>query len=215
MLIAAPTVSNQLMTCSERGQELSSYGPRMSPPPPPKRRNAPQTRLRILAAAQQAFSRTGYSQTGIRDIAAIADVNSALLLRYFGSKSALFEAALIDAMRLDEVFAGDRAQLGTRLMHAFLDRRLEIQPPALIGLSLGDPAARDIAARVTLERVIRPMARWLGPPDAHARSLEIFMLAMGFVAYSRQLPVISANRSSEKKVAGWFADTVQQIVDRR
>jgi AcrR family transcriptional regulator len=186
----------------------------MNPAKTPRRRDATKTRQRILAAAQQAFSGSGYSQVGIRDIAAIADVNSALLLRYFGSKSALFEAALIDAMRLDDVLTGDRARLGVRLMHVFLDRRLEIRPPALIGLSLGDPDARDIAARVTQTHVIQPMARWLGPPDAHARSLEIFMLAMGFVAYSRQLPVISSNKASQKKVAAWFARTVQQIVDR-
>src|SRR3546814_3398015 len=43
---------------------------------PPKRRNAIQTKAKILAAAQQAFSETGYSQSGIRDIAAIADVSS-------------------------------------------------------------------------------------------------------------------------------------------
>ena len=187
----------------------------MNAAPTPRPRDATKTRQRILAAAQQAFSRSGYSEVGIRDIAAIAGVNSALLLRYFGSKSALFEAALIDAMRLDDVLAGDRARLGVRLMRLFLDRRLEIRPPALIGLSLGNPDARDIAARVTQAHVIQPVARWLGAPDGHARALEIFMLAMGFVAYSRQLPVISSNKTSQKKVATWFAQTVQQIVDRQ
>jgi AcrR family transcriptional regulator len=203
------------MTCIERRSLSQVYDPGMTSAKHPRRRNAPQTRLRILAAAQQTFSRNGYSQTGIRDIAKIAQVNSALVSRYFGSKAALFEAALIDAMRVDEVVAGDRARLGERLARAFLDPALEIRPPALIGLSLGDPEARDIAARVTQEHVIRPMARWLGPPDAHARALELFMLAMAFVAYSRQLPLISAHKGSEKKVATWFAESVQQIVDRR
>src|SRR3546814_8586971 len=46
---------------------------------PPKRRNAIQTKAKILAAAQQAFSETGYSQSGIRDIAATAYVSSTLL----------------------------------------------------------------------------------------------------------------------------------------
>jgi AcrR family transcriptional regulator len=177
------------------------------------RRDASRTRQKILAAAQQAFAQMGYAQAGIRDIAAIAEVNSALLLRYFGSKAGLFEAALIEAMRSDEVFAGDRNRLGERLARLFLDRRLEIRPPAIIGLSLGDPEAREVAARVAEKHVITPLARWLGPPDAHARALQIFMLAMSFVAYSRQLPLISARRSCEKRVAAWLAKTLQQVVD--
>ena len=55
-----------------------------------KPRNATRTRMKILAAAQQAFSDLGYAQAGIREIAAIAEVNSALLLRYYGSKAGLF-----------------------------------------------------------------------------------------------------------------------------
>src|SRR3546814_7131767 len=95
---------------------------------PPKRRNAIQTKAKILAAAQQAFSETGYSQSGIRDIAAIADVSSTLLLRYYGSKTALFEAALIEAMPIGDLLATtERSQFGEVLARAFLDTRLDIR----------------------------------------------------------------------------------------
>src|SRR3546814_15211451 len=60
---------------------------------PPKRRNAIQTKAKILAAAQQAFSETGYSQSGLRDIAAIAEVSPPLRLPYSGSNTATFQAA--------------------------------------------------------------------------------------------------------------------------
>ena len=85
---------------------------------------------------------------------------------------------------------------------------------SIVALSIGDAEARAIATRVIEERVVRPLARWLGPPDAQARALEIVMLAMGFVQFTRPLPLISASRTQERKVATWLADALQRIVDR-
>ncbi|MDB5968670.1 MAG: TetR/AcrR family transcriptional regulator [Hydrocarboniphaga sp.] len=181
----------------------------------PKRRNAPQTKAKILAAAQQAFSEHGYSQSGIRDIAAIADVSSTLLLRYYGSKTALFEAALIDAMPLTGLLAGtERERFGEVLAATFMNPDLDIKPPSIIALSTGDADARDIATRVTAEHIIAPLAKWLGPPDAQVRALEIVMLSISFVLFSRQFPLIPARRGADKKLAAWLATTIQSIVNQ-
>lgn len=180
----------------------------------PKRRNAEHTRARILAAAQKAFSQLGYAQTGIRDIAAIADVSSPLLLRYFGSKAGLFEAALVDAMRTEEALKIGRENLGEQLAKLFLNTDLEITQPSMIALSMNDPDARDILARVLQKHGVAPLAKWLGPPDARARALEITLLATGFVLYTRQLPQLFSARGMDRKLAKWFAQSVQAIVDR-
>jgi AcrR family transcriptional regulator len=180
----------------------------------PKRRNAPRTKAKILTAAQKSFSEHGYAQVGIRDIATIADVSSPLLLRYFGSKAGLFEAALIDAMRMDALFELGRDHFGEHLTRLFLDPDLDIKPPSLVALSIGDADAREIATRVTEEHVLTPLAKWLGPPDARVRALEIILLSMGFVLYTRQLPLMSVTKGVDKKMAKWFAQTVQAIVDQ-
>jgi AcrR family transcriptional regulator len=180
----------------------------------PKRRNAPQTKGNILAAAQQAFAEHGYAQTGIRDIAALADISSPLLLRYFGSKAGLFEAALIDAMRVEALFGAERAKFGEHLTSLFMDDKLDIKAPSIIALSTGHADARDIAARATEQHVIEPLAKWLGAPDAHARATQIVMTAMGFVLCSRQFPLMPVRRGIDKKVARWFAQTIQAIVDQ-
>lgn len=186
----------------------------MSTRTPPKRRNAPQTKAKILAAAQQAFAEHGYSQCGIRDIAAIADVSSTLLLRYYGSKAALFEAALIAAMPMAGLLADSpRERFGETLAELFMDADLDIRPPAIIALSIGDAEARAIATRVTQSHIIAPLAKWLAPPDAEVRALEIVMMSMSFVQFSRQLPLIPSRRGAGRKLARWFADTVQAIVD--
>lgn len=188
----------------------------MSIPTTPKRRNAAQTKAKILAAAQQAFSERGYSQAGIRDIATIADVSSTLLLRYYGSKAALFEAALIEAMPLADLLADTRRErFGEVLAGLFMNIDLDIKPPSIIVLSTGDADARSIATRVTEERIIAPLAKWLGPPDAQARALEVVMLSMGFVLFSRQLPLIPQRRGAARELARWLATTIQAIVDQR
>lgn len=57
-------------------------------------RDADGTRQRLLDAARLRFARDGYSATTVRDIAADAGVNVALINRYFSSKEGLFEACL-------------------------------------------------------------------------------------------------------------------------
>jgi AcrR family transcriptional regulator len=183
-------------------------------PQGPKRRNASKTKALILTAAQQAFSELGYSQAGIREIAAIAGISSPLLLRYFGSKAGLFEAALTEATRLEIIFEHGRDGFGEHLTRLLLDVDLDIKAPAMVALSTGDADAREIATRVTEKHVVAPLAQWLGPPEAHARAVQITMICMGFVMYTRQLPLTPASKGADKKLAKWLARTLQTIVDQ-
>jgi AcrR family transcriptional regulator len=57
-------------------------------------RDAQATRGRLIAAARQIFSEHGYERTTVRQIAAVAGVNPALINRYFGGKEQLFAGAL-------------------------------------------------------------------------------------------------------------------------
>lgn len=180
----------------------------------PKRRNAEKSRAKILAAAQKAFSELGYAHAGIRDIAAIADVSSTLLIRYFGSKAGLFEAALIDAMRIDELLQNGKEGFGEHLAHLFLNTELDIPPPSMIALATNHPEAREITTRVIETHVLPPFIKWLGAPDARARALQITLLSTGFVQYTRQLPDLFTTRGANKKLAKWFAESVQAIVDQ-
>jgi AcrR family transcriptional regulator len=186
----------------------------MKSPLKPKRRNAAKSKATILDAAQKSFSELGFSQAGIRDIAAVAGVSSTLLLRYYGSKARLFEAALIDAMRLQELLAQGRDGFGQRLADLFLDAAVEITAPSMVVLSSGHAEAREIGMRVTRTHVLGPLADWLGPPDARERAAEIIMLSTGFLFYTRQIPLLPARRGGNQGVSQWFVRAVQTIVDR-
>lgn len=180
-----------------------------------KRRDAPRTKARILAAAQQAFAEVGYSQAGIRDIAAIAGVDSALLLRYFGSKAKLFEAALIDAVPQFEGMDLDQAGFGARLTAKFLESFLDLRAQAMIALSTSDPEARAISVRVMEEHAIAPLARWLGPPNAEARAIRMTMLSTSFMLYTRQIPLMSPDLAIDTETSDWLARSLQAIIDER
>ena len=180
----------------------------------PKPRNAKKTREKILLAAQKSFSEHGYAQSGIRDIAAMADISSPMLLRYFGSKAGLFEAALRDAMQVERLLEAERSTFGEYLAGLLTDRTLDVKAPSLVALSTGHADARAIVTRALDQHIIEPLAEWLGPPQAHSRALEIAMLGMGFVLFTQQFPLAGRSNAADKKMAAWLALSVQAIVDQ-
>lgn len=60
----------------------------------PRRRNAAETRERLLSAAEELFAERGFERTTIREVGQQAGVDSTLIARYFGSKAELYLAAL-------------------------------------------------------------------------------------------------------------------------
>jgi AcrR family transcriptional regulator len=104
-----------------------------------------------------------YAQAGIREIAKEADVATSLLLRYFGSKAALFEEALLNAMYAQGVFERDKVRFGEHMAQLLVtdgDTNLS----GMIVHSSGDAEAKEITAMVTKTYAIEGLARWLGPP---------------------------------------------------
>lgn len=70
---------------------------------PGRPRGASNTRDRILTNARELFARNGIGNTSIRSIAAVSDVDAALVHHYFGTKEQLFAAAVhipIDPMQV-------------------------------------------------------------------------------------------------------------------
>jgi AcrR family transcriptional regulator len=176
--------------------------------PQRRRRNAPETKARIIESAQQLFAAHGYAQAGIREIATHAGVAVSLVPQHFGSKAELFEAALLEAMEASPALDAPRDQLGRHLIDLVLNGG-DMRLPAMVVLSTGDPDAREITARVTRDQIITNLAQRLAPPDARDRALEITMLCTGFLIYARQLPVGEVSERTRTR----FAQLLQAIVD--
>jgi AcrR family transcriptional regulator len=84
-----------------------------------------QTRGAILDAARASFAERGYDAVSIRAVAREAGVDPALVHRFYGSKEALFSAAMelpVTPSRLVEALLADGVEhLGERLVRTFLE----------------------------------------------------------------------------------------------
>ena len=185
----------------------------MQPTVPPRRRNALETRARILASAQRVFSAHGYTNSGIRDIAEPIGLSSTILLYYFKTKAGLFESALREALDVGRLLPTEKSKLGRGIADLLTSPSLNINPHAMIAMAAADEQARDIAARVLKEDVFAPVAALLGPPDAEARAIEIMALCTGVVVYTRQFALNPSRTDVEAHISDWLAKQIQDVID--
>jgi AcrR family transcriptional regulator len=76
----------------------------------------------IRLAAAELFRRNGFGSTSVREIARLAGVDPALVIRHFGSKEELFLVTLPAAGYFDEAFEGPLETLGERMTAFVLTR---------------------------------------------------------------------------------------------
>jgi AcrR family transcriptional regulator len=144
---------------------------------PGRRPGESGTRQAILAAARRQFAERGWDRATIRAIAEDADVDPALVLHYFGSKTVLFSAAMTwpfdtDAA-VDQVVTGPRAQLGRRLAEFFLSvwEDPERREPIMVMLRAAttNAEAADLLRETLMKLILGPVGSRLDVPDAELR----------------------------------------------
>jgi AcrR family transcriptional regulator len=148
------------------------------------------TREAILDAARRAFAEHGYQHATIRGVADLAGVDPALVHHYFGTKQALFVAAVQlpvnPVEQLMAVLAEDPGQAGERMVELFLsiwDHAADQSPLlALVRSAVGDEHAAAMLREFIAEEVLGQIAHRLGSPDAQLRATlvgsQIIGLAM-------------------------------------
>jgi AcrR family transcriptional regulator len=174
---------------------------------PKRRRDAAATRTAILEAATRRFAFEGYQSAGVREIAADAGVNAAMVNRYFGSKEGLFAEVVERAIDIRYLVDGDRATLAERLARAVVygredvarDRRI---PLLLMLRSATEPRAAELI-RPSLDRnLLQPLAKHLDGPDAKVRAAMVIAQCTGFSMLNQMLrPRALAEAQQEKLVA--------------
>jgi AcrR family transcriptional regulator len=179
-----------------------------------RKRDADQTRADILVAAQNVFATRGYAAAGVREITALAGVNSSLAIRYFGSKEKLFEEALNGLLDVTVLTRPDRSNFGVQLVEAFVSEDgSRINPLELLVRSAGDPEAHTIAYRLLRERIHRPLAEWFGGEHGSAKSTQMLTLAVGFFTYRLLYPLDEWMGGLEPASRRWLEQSFQAIVD--
>jgi AcrR family transcriptional regulator len=80
------------------------------------------TRATILAAARQRFAADGFERSTIRAIAADAEIDPSMVMRYYGSKDGLFAAAADIDLQLPDLATVPREKLGETLVRHWVER---------------------------------------------------------------------------------------------
>jgi AcrR family transcriptional regulator len=187
------------------------------------RRPGPSTtREEILAAARSRFAAAGYQAATVREIAADAGVNAALVHHYFGSKEQVFIAAMNLPLNPADVVttlrdAGPRAELGERIV-AFFARTwrdpntgqpLQAMLRAAASSEPGAAMMRQFVEDVMLERI----SAALELPKLQAAGIFAELLGVALAAtIVRAEPLASA---SEEELVALFAPGIQRHLDQR
>lgn len=169
----------------------------------PRGSDSSDTRERIRRAAAKEFAAHGYENASIRSIARAANVDPALVPRYFEDKAALFTAALDVPVRPDRIvqlaLAGPREQVGETIVRSLLEALERGPRDRIVGLirtALGHEFAATILRQFILREVLGRVAAQLAVPDGELRATLAASQLVGLVVIRygiRAEPLASAS----------------------
>ena len=180
----------------------------------PRGRNAAATRLAILEAAKTCFMHDGYEQVGVRDIAARAGVDPALVNRYFGSKEGLFSEAVASKFDLSHLLDGDRATLGERLARYVLQKKstgADYDPLVALLRSSSSDVCGGMLRSAILEGFVRPLAARLDGPDALPRAELVGSTLLGLLVH--RTVIGGAEAADNERILTLVAPALQAFID--
>lgn len=179
------------------------------------------TREAILTAAREAFAERGFDGASIRTIAAAASVDPALVHHYFGSKDQLFlaaiEAPINPAALLERVAAGDRADVGDRLVRTLLsvwDSPAGAAAIALIRSAVANDAMAKLVRQFIVDRLVRHALVRMGVDKAEAplRATLVASQMAGLVMVRYVLKAEPLASASPDAIVTMIAPTVQRYI---
>jgi AcrR family transcriptional regulator len=157
----------------------------LAPDRAPRKRDAEATRAGILEAAKEHFAKSGYDGAFLRDIAADAGVDAALINRYFGGKDGLFAAALKESIGPNTTREWKRESFGREIAtmmaghaHQHVDRMHAFQ---FLLQAATNPVTAPMLNVAVQERFMSPIREWLGGDDAAPRARVLASVFIGLL----------------------------------
>jgi AcrR family transcriptional regulator len=176
------------------------------------RRSSEDTKAKILAAARERFAASGFERATIRAIAADANIDPSMVMRYFGNKDQLFAAAADFDLQLPDLSGVDQEHLGERMVGHFLDRWEGDE--ALVVLLRSSTTNFEAAQRMREIFIaqLKPVIATLNVDDAARRAGLIATQALGLALcrYVLRLPPVVA--MSRDEIVAWLGPTIQRYL---
>jgi AcrR family transcriptional regulator len=168
----------------------------------------------ILAAARSRFATDGYDRATVRAIAADAGVDPSMVMRYFGSKRQLFARAAEFDLRLPDLTAVPREDVGHVLATHLLDRWEgdEALKILLRTATTEDDAVQRMQAIFAGQLAPQITALTGDPASAATRAGLVATQALGMALcrYVLRLPPVAAMTPAE--IAAWIAPTLERYL---
>jgi AcrR family transcriptional regulator len=180
----------------------------------PRPRRSDATRAAILTAARERFAADGYERATIRAIAAGANIDPAMVMRYYGNKEKLFAAAAEFDLRLPDLADIPRAAVGMRLIRHFVDRwEGDETLVALLRAAVTNPVAAERVHAIFAGQVGPAIATlYPEPAEAAARAglLATQALGLALCRYVLKLPPVAAMPPAD--IVAWLGPTIQRYL---
>lgn len=171
----------------------------------------------ILHSATRLFSERGFAMTGVRDIAADAGVNPAIVIRHFGSKEELFVKTVSLPQTWTEIMTGPVDHIADRVVRYLVASRAT-KPgtgtyAALIRASDRPEVRRHLQEGTA--QFVAPIIEHLQLPDAEARAHLFSAQLFGLInaLWVSEDPVIIALPIED--VVRLYAPSLQSILTGR
>lgn len=170
---------------------------------PAKPTKSERTRADILAAAQELFANLGYENATIRDIAARASIDPAMVIRYFGSKDELFARAVAIELRLPPLTSIERDQIGEVLIRHFLEVWENAESATGMAIMLRSATSNEFAAakmRDVFAGQVGPAIAKIGSRATAAQRAGLVssqLLGLALCRYVLKLPPVVAMSRNE------------------
>lgn len=136
-----------------------------------RRRSGTATREAIRSAATQLFREHGFAETSVRDIAALAQADPALVIRHFGTKELLFLDTMHLTMDDEPLLDVPLEALGYRFVDVLLDADEKTRGIYLALLrGSNNPQIADRLKTAHEAAFVAPLRARLSGPDADIRA---------------------------------------------
>jgi AcrR family transcriptional regulator len=164
----------------------------------PRQTKSDRTCAAIADAAGRLFAANGYDRTTVRDIAAAADIDPALVIRYFGSKDQLFAEVATFDLKLPDLAGIPPERRGEALVRHYVSVWEGETGTEGLPILLRSAASNDLAAEQMREifraQVLPVIARVTGDAKAPgvAALIASQLLGMGLCRYILKFPPLVA-----------------------
>jgi AcrR family transcriptional regulator len=173
-----------------------------------------RTREAIENAAKELFAINGFDRTTVRDIGARAGIDPSMIIRYFGSKDALFAHVAMPDLHMPDLSGTDSAAIGETMVRHFLEQWEGTGGggglPVLLRSAASNDEAADRLRDIFRDQVFPAIAR-AGPPESAATRAGLVasqLIGLAMARYVLRLPPVVA--LSTEQIIRALGDTVQR-----